>query len=137
MDTGTQLKGIASKTVQTDRLRVHYFSAGPEDGVPVVLIHGNVSSALFWDETIPALASEYRVIAPDLRGYGETEPLPIDATRGLRDWSDDLKSLVEALDLGKFHAVGWSMGAGILMQYAIDHGSDLLSMTFISPLSPY
>ncbi len=138
MDTEKQLRGIDSQSVQTERLLIHYFSAGPaEGGRPVLLVHGNVSSALFWDVTIPALASQYRVIAPDLRGYGATEPLAIDATRGLRDWSDDLKSLVDALNLGKFHIVGWSMGAGVAMQYAIDHCDDLLSMTLMSPLSPY
>ncbi len=137
MNTQTELAGIASSTADTERLKVHYFSAGPENGTPVVLLHGNVSSALFWDETIPALAGQYRVIAPDLRGYGDTEALPIDATRGLRDWSDDLKAFANALNLGRFHIVGWSMGAGVAMQYAMDHPGDVLSLTLISPLAPY
>lgn len=137
MATVTELPGIASGTVDAGRLRVHYFYAGRGDATPVVLVHGNVSSALFWDETIPALAGEYRVIAPDLRGYGETEAVEIDATRGLRDWSDDLEALREALQLGPFHVVGWSMGAGVAMQYAIDHPANVLSLTLISPLSPF
>jgi pimeloyl-ACP methyl ester carboxylesterase len=142
MEIEAQIPGVTSSTVRTRRLQVHVFSAGPEGrrtetGTPLVLLHGNVSSALFWDETILALAGQYRVIAPDLRGYGDTEPLPIDATRGLRDWSDDLKALAEAMQLGRFHIVGWSMGAGVAMQYAIDHPGDLLSLTLMSPLSPY
>jgi pimeloyl-ACP methyl ester carboxylesterase len=137
MESDSGLAGIGSSTVDTGRLRMHYLSAGPEGATPVVLVHGNVSSALFWDETIRGLAGQYRVIAPDLRGYGDTEAVPIDATRGLRDWSDDLKSLVDTLGLGRFHVVGWSMGAGVAMQYAIDHAGDLLSLTLMSPLSPY
>jgi pimeloyl-ACP methyl ester carboxylesterase len=137
MEIEAQLPGIESSTVETGRLQVHVFSAGPGDGTPLVLLHGNVSSALFWDETIPAFAGQYRVIAPDLRGYGDTEPLPIDATRGLRDWSDDLKALAEALNLARFHILGWSMGAGVAMQYAIDHPAEVLSLTLMSPLSPY
>jgi pimeloyl-ACP methyl ester carboxylesterase len=66
--------------------------------------------------------------------------VPIDATRGLRDWSDDLRSLVEALgwaDQQRIHAAGWSMGGGILQQYELDHPRDLASLTLIAPLSPY
>jgi pimeloyl-ACP methyl ester carboxylesterase len=103
----------------------------------VLFIHGNVSSAVFWEEAMLALPATYRAIAPDLRGYGDTEALEIDATRGLRDWSDDLKSLADTMRLGKFHMLGWSMGAGICMQYAIDHPADVLSLTLMSPLSPY
>jgi len=137
MEIEAQLPGIASSTVKTGRLQVHVFSAGTADGTPLVLLHGNVSSALFWDETIPAFVGQYRVIAPDLRGYGDTEPLTIDATRGLRDWSDDLKALADAMNVGRFHILGWSMGAGVAMQYAIDHPADVLSLTLMSPLAPY
>src|SRR6185436_10603320 len=61
-------------------------------------------------------------------------------TRGLRDWSDDLRALLEALgwaDQGRVHAAGWSMGGGILQQYEIDHPDDLASLTLVAPLSPY
>jgi pimeloyl-ACP methyl ester carboxylesterase len=123
--------------VQTPRLRVRVLTSGAEDGVPVVFVDGNISSARFWEETMLALPPEYRAIAVDLRGYGETEALPVDATRGVRDWSDDLKALVDTLGLGRFHLVGWSMGGGIAMQYAIDHPSDLLSITLTAPMSPF
>ena len=59
---------------------------------------------------------------------------------GLRDWSDDLRALIEALgwaDARRVHAAGWSMGGGILQQYEIDHPRDLASLTLIAPLSPY
>src|ERR687894_676732 len=104
------LPGITEATVDTGRLKVHVLVAGPQDGDPVVLLHGNMSSGPFWEETMLTLAAEgYRVLAPDLRGYGDTESLPVDGTRGMRDWSDDLKALVTALDLGRFHLLGWSM----------------------------
>lgn len=131
------LEGIQSTFIETPRIKMRVLTSGPEGGVPVVLVHGNVSAARFWEETMQGFAPTYRVLAPDLRGYGLTEALPIDATRGLRDWSDDLKSLVDTLRLGKFHLVGWSMGAGVAMQYAIDHSDELLSLTFISPVSPF
>jgi pimeloyl-ACP methyl ester carboxylesterase len=131
------LEGIASTMVETSRLRVHCLTSGSAEAVPVVLLHGNVSSNRFWEETMLALPDVYCAIAPDLRGYGLTEPVGVDATRGTRDWSDDLKALADALKLGKFHLVAWSLGAGVAMQYAIDHPEDLLSITLMSPVSPY
>jgi pimeloyl-ACP methyl ester carboxylesterase len=131
------MSGIDSQIVPTSRLKVHLFSRGPESGVPVVFVHGNVSSNRFWEETMLAMPDTYHSIAPDLRGYGLTEALPIDATRGTRDWSDDLKALTDALGLGPFHLVAWSLGAGVAMQYAIDNPGGLLSLTLVDPMSPY
>ncbi len=131
------LPGITTQTVETSRIRMYVRSSGPVDGEPVIFIHGNVSSAVFWEETMLALPPHYRAIAPDLRGYGDTEALPIDATRGLRDWSDDLRALVESLGLGKVHLVGWSMGGGVVMQYAMDHPGGVASITLSAPMSPY
>jgi pimeloyl-ACP methyl ester carboxylesterase len=131
------LPGITVQTVETPRIRMCVRSSGPADGAPVIFVHGNVSSGVFWEETMLALPATYRAIAPDLRGYGDTEALPIDATRGLRDWSDDLRALVEALGLGRVHLVGWSLGGGIVMQYAIDHPADVASITLSAPMSPY
>ena len=74
-------------------------------------------------------------MAVDLRGYGDSEVAPVDASRGLRDFSDDLAEVLTALDLEPAHLVGWSMGAGVVMQYAIDHPAR--TMTLISPISPY
>ena len=124
--------------IQTDRIKISYLSAGDPEKKLLILVHGNVSSNLFWKQTISDLAKDYRVIAPDLRGYGDTDAMPIDATRGLRDWSDDLKSFVNALNISQpFHLLGWSMGGGIVMQYAIDNPSELASMILLSPVSPF
>ncbi len=131
------LKGITSIRVRTPRLEVQALTSGPADGVPVVLLHGNVSSNRFWEETMLALPKTYRAIAPDLRGYGDTEAKPIDATRGVRDWSDDLKALAATLGLKPFHLVGWSLGGNVAMQYAIDHASELLSLTLVASGSPF
>lgn len=131
------LPGITVQTVETPRIRMCVRSSGSTDGTPVIFVHGNVSSGVFWEETMLALPATYRAIAPDLRGYGDTEALPIDATRGLRDWSDDLHALIETMGLGRVHLVGWSLGGGIVMQYAIDHPANVASITLSAPMSPY
>ncbi len=127
-----------AQTVTTPRLAIHTRTAGPEDAPVVVLIHGNCSSSGFWEPLIDQLGQRYRVIAPDLRGYGDSEAAPIDATRGVRDFSDDLHGLLAALKISApVHLVGWSVGGGVALQFAIDHADQVASIVLESPMSPY
>lgn len=140
MSDSVLLPGITQRILGTSRLRTGLLERhGDDPGTPpertVVLVHGNVSSALFWQQTMLDLPSDLRVIAVDLRGFGSSEHLPIDATRGVRDFSDDLAAALEALGLPTAHLVGWSMGGGVVMQYALDHPA--LSLTLQAPVSPY
>ncbi|MEO6943989.1 MAG: alpha/beta hydrolase [Lacisediminihabitans sp.] len=134
--------GIDSRKVATDRLEVNVLERAAngevaDGGVPVVFIHGNVSSSLFWQPTMLRLPADIRAIAIDLRGFGESEVLPVDATRGLRDYSDDIAAVLAALDITRANLVGWSMGGGIVMQYLLDHSECVASLTLLSPVSPY
>ncbi|WP_324276250.1 alpha/beta hydrolase [Blastococcus brunescens] len=76
-------------------------------------------------------------LAVDLRGYGDTDPLPVDATRGVRDWADDLAALIATLQLDRVHLVGWSMGAGVVLQYLLDAPERVASVALVAPISPY
>ena len=128
--------GVRSEVVSTDRLRMRYLDSGPEDGIPVVMIHGNLSTGRFYEHLMPGAPERYRVIAPDMRGFGDTERVPIDATRGVRDWTDDTYSLVRALGIIRApHLVGWSTGGAAIANYAEDR--PVASLTFIDPVSPY
>jgi pimeloyl-ACP methyl ester carboxylesterase len=131
------LPGIESRTVVTERIRTHLLTRGPRGGVPVVFLHGNLSAAAWFEELMLTMPSRYTCYAPDLRGYGETEDLPIDARRGARDVADDLSSLFAALRIDVAHLVGWSAGAAAAMQVAIDHPRAVASLTLIAPVSPY
>lgn len=131
------LSGIQSKMIHTDRIKIHILESGSVRGTPVLFVHGNVSSATFWEQTMLSLPDGYRGIALDLRGYGDTEPLPVDATQGLGDMARDVRALVEALGLGPFHIVGHSMGGGVVMKVAIAGSGDLLSITLVDTVSPY
>ena len=128
---------VNGTTVETARLRTHCALGGEEGGVPLVFIHGNVSSSVFFEDTLAALPDGYRGIAPDLRGFGRSEAKPLDAARGLADFADDLHALVDALGLQRLHLVGWSAGGTAAMQYAMDHAERLLSLTLVDPMSPY
>ncbi len=138
MSTTKFLPGIVQNTVQTERLTVAYLEAG-SGPTPLVLIHGNASSALFFQDLMLDLAfqARYKIYAPDMRGYGDSETLPVDGTRGVRDYADDLAAFVRALNLPPFHLLGWSLGGNIAMQYAIDYPELLRSLTLLAPGSPF
>src|SRR5918994_2826502 len=139
MESPDLLEGVSSEVVATPRLETHVLTSGPEDGLPVLFLHGNASSSRFFEETLAALASlsRYRGLAPDLRGYGDSETRPLDATRGLSDFSDDLQDLAQALGLEEFHLVGWSAGGSVAMQFTMDHPSMVASLVLVDPMSPY
>ncbi|QYC44976.1 Arylesterase [Nonomuraea coxensis DSM 45129] len=124
--------------VTTPRLTQNVLTVeGRDGGEPVLFVHGNVSSAAFWRDTMAALPDRYRPLAVDLRGFGDTDPAPVDATRGLRDYSDDVLELVETLGLAPVHLVGWSMGGGVVLQALRDRPAAVRSVTLVNPVSPY
>ncbi|QTX05113.1 alpha/beta fold hydrolase [Agromyces archimandritae] len=134
----TLLPGIRSRRVAAARLEANVLEREAPAGAPaVVFVHGNVSSSLFWQPLMLALPSGIRPLAIDLRGFGDSETLPVDATRGVRDFSDDVASVLDALGLGRVHLVGWSMGGGVAMQLLIDRPESVASLTLQAPVSPY
>lgn len=137
MSTVPTLPGITSKMVETSRLKTHVLFSGPEDGSPVLFVHGNASSSTYWEEIMLELPAGFRGIAPDLRGYGDTEDKLIDATRGMGDWIDDLLALLDALKVDRVHAVGHSMGGTIVLGLVASAAKRVLSATLVNPGSPY
>ncbi|SDX79435.1 Pimeloyl-ACP methyl ester carboxylesterase [Modestobacter sp. DSM 44400] len=135
------LPGVAATAVPTARLTQRVLHAELVDphgaGDAVLFVHGNVSSAALWQPQLLALPAPWRPLAVDLRGFGGTDPLPVDARRGVRDWSDDLAALVDALGLERVHLVGWSMGGGIVLQHLLDHPDRVASVVLVAPVSPY
>jgi pimeloyl-ACP methyl ester carboxylesterase len=100
-------------------------------------VHGNLSTGRFFEHVLAGAPDRFRVIAPDMRGFGDTEIVAIDATRGLRDWADDTHALVRALGIERpVHLAGWSTGGAAVAAYAMDHGP-VASLTLIDPVSPY
>ncbi len=77
------MDGITPKTITTERITTRVLFSGPENGTPVLFLHGNTSSATWWEETMLALPEGFRGIAHDQRGFGDADPAKhIDATRG-------------------------------------------------------
>jgi pimeloyl-ACP methyl ester carboxylesterase len=83
------------------------------------------------------LSDDYYCLAPDLRGYGKSDPDKIiDATRGMLDWVDDLDALVKELTIGRVHLVGHSLGGSVCWSAAAAIGSCISSMTLMAPGPP-
>jgi pimeloyl-ACP methyl ester carboxylesterase len=129
--------GINSQIIQTDRLRIHTLISDDHTGDAVIFLHGNFSAAFYWQDLILKLPKKFYGIAPDIRGYGWTEDKVINATRGVLDWVEDLQALMDALEIGKAHLVGWSLGAAPIYRMMIDFPEKILSVTLISPVSPF
>lgn len=106
------------------------------DGRPVVLIHGWPLSGASWSDQVPALQEAgYRVVAYDRRGFGASDkPTSGYSYDGL---AEDLKGLIEALDLHDVTLVGFSMGGGEVARYIGTYGEDRIhSVVFAASITP-
>ena len=130
----TLFDGITATRVDTERYSANVLERAG-DGTPVVFVHGNVSSALFWQPTMLDLPA--RSVAVDLRGFGDSEVKDVDATRGVGDFSDDVAAVLDAMGIARAHLVGWSMGGGVVMRLLLDRPDLVETLTLVSPVSPY
>jgi pimeloyl-ACP methyl ester carboxylesterase len=127
---------IRQRDVETPRGRSHVREVvGGHRSI--VFVHGNCSSSAFFDRLLAALPDDVHGLALDLRGFGDSEPLPIDATRGMRDFADDLSALLDVEGLARPTLVAHSAGAGVVLQFAIDHPDRIGPLVLEAPLSPY
>jgi pimeloyl-ACP methyl ester carboxylesterase len=82
----------------------------------LLLIHGNMSSSQHWDTFMEQFDPAYTIIAVDLRGFGHSSYItPI---RQLKEYAEDLKAFVDALQLQRFSLMGWSTGGGVSMEFS-------------------
>ena len=84
----------------------------------IVLLHGIAETSEAWRAWVPHLARDYRVIRPDLRGFGESSPMPLAHTWSIAELADDLDSFVAALGLERVHLVGAKLGGLVAMKFA-------------------
>ena len=132
------IDGITARTITTARLTTRVLFSGDDAGIPVLFLHGNLSSATWWEDTMVALPARFRGIAPDQRGYGDADPAArVDATRGMADYSDDVVALLDELGLDRVHVVGSSLGGLVVWWLMARHADRLITVTQADPGSPY
>ncbi len=103
---------------EVNRLRIHYLQAGTE-GCPVVLLHGGGLDAagLSFQKAIPALAKRHRVFAPDLPGFGQSDPMPV--TWRVEECVEFVGRFLDALGLKRASLVGISMGGAFAVGFTL------------------
>jgi len=116
------------KFVTLEKETIAYREQGSGDQT-LLLIHGNMTSSQHYDLLMDKLPQDMKVIAVDLRGFGGSSYN--NRVNHLKDFSDDIKGLVDQLGLKDFSIAGWSTGGGIAMQYCIDYPEDVHKLILI------
>lgn len=108
--------------------KLYYETAGK--GEPLVLVHGNFGDCRHWDYNFEGLAKEFKVIRYDVRGYGKSNSSP----KGFEYKDhDDLKALLDYLEIPKIHIAGFSMGSGIVINFALEYPEMCTSLISVGP----
>jgi pimeloyl-ACP methyl ester carboxylesterase len=123
-----------SKLLTVNGLRIHYLDWGDAGAPPVVCVHGYTSSAQAFNAPARHLQDRMHLIAPDVRGHGESAWSPAGEYQYC-DQASDLAGLVDQLGLGRFILIGTSMGGIIAMAYAGEH-ADRLRGLVINDIGP-
>ena len=132
MTAGT-VAGIALKsgTIDAGGILTSYLEAGA--GEPVIMLHGSgpgVSAMANWQHNIGALSQRFRVLAPDIVGFGATKR-PDDIVYSLRTWTDHVWAFLDAHDIEKAAIVGNSLGGRIALQMATDQPDRITKMVLM------
>lgn len=109
------------ESVDVDGIGTNYHDTG--SGAPVVLLHGSgpgVSAWANWRLSIPHLAQQFRVLAPDILGFGYTDR-PADISYDLENWTNHLVGFLDALEAPKVSVVGNSFGGALALSLATKH----------------
>jgi esterase len=122
------------KTLTVNGLRIHYLEWGAADAPPVVCVHGYTGSADAFNALARHFQHRLRLIAPDVRGHGESQWSP-EGAYGYLDQMSDVAALVDRLELEKFALIGTSMGGVVAMAYAGAHAGRLKSLV-INDIGP-
>jgi haloacetate dehalogenase len=123
----TIIKGFDSSVAQANGQRVAYARGG--DGPPLLLLHGFPQTHVMWHAVAPKLAQHFTVIAPDLRGYGDSAKPAGTAAYSFREMAADPLALMRDLGFARFHLVGHDRGARTAHRMALDAPEAVQSLT--------
>ena len=125
--------GFTTFDVQANGIRIHVARGG--SGPPLLLLHGYPQTHVEWHKIAPRLAQQYTVVAPDLRGYGDSEkPIAEEGDLSVfckRTTASDQIELMLKLGFESFHVVGHDRGARVGHRMALDYPGRIFSFTTI------
>jgi len=102
----------------------------------ILLLHGNAESGLSWYRWVPQLARRYRVIRPDMRGYGQSTPMPRDYPWTLDRIIDDYCVLMDHLGIARFHLVGAKISGVVARAFASRRPDRVATLTVVGSPPP-
>ena len=112
----------------------HCFAPPWSSPQTVVMVHGNAESSRAWTGFVPHLVGKYRVVRPDMPGFGAS-PEPPGYRWQVDELASDLGRFLDALNIAKCHLIGAKYGGSVVMQYSLDHSDRLHSLAlFGSPV---
>ena len=118
------------KFINIDENKIRYLESGNSDNT-LVLIHGLGASANRWEYVIPHFEKNYRVIVPDLIGFGYSDKPLVDYTTDF--FSEFLKKFLEKLDIKNPVLIGSSLGGQIIAEYTLNNNNAVQKLILISP----
>ena len=123
-----------------DDLEMHYvvddFTDPWRDAETVLLLHGSSESGAMWFGWVPHLARQFRVVRPDMRGFGASTPMPRDYPWPLDTVIDDFVSLTRQLGIERFHLVGAKIAATIARRFAARFPDRVQTLTLVGAPPP-
>jgi pimeloyl-ACP methyl ester carboxylesterase len=127
--------GPTSNSYISQRMKLHYVDWGNESAPPLLLIHGGRDHCRNWDWTAQRLRERFHIIAPDLRGHGDSA-WSADGNYEMRDFVYDLAQLIHQLDLGPVTIVAHSMGGNVALRYTGLYPDMVKKLVAIEGLGP-
>jgi pimeloyl-ACP methyl ester carboxylesterase len=129
------MQGPTSHLYYSQRLRLHYVDWGREDAPPLLLIHGGRDHCRNWDWVAERLADRYHVVAPDLRGHGDSEWAPGSGYNEV-SYVYDIAQLILQKKMAPLTIIGHSMGGSIGLLYAGTFPETVKKIVAIEGLGP-
>ncbi len=119
-----------TRSIVVDGTRIFFREKGT--GTPVILLHSTASTGGQWQRTIDHLSRRYRVIAPDLPGYGQSQGRSVSKATGLAPYARCINALIAHCG-EPVHLVGHSFGGAVALKVAIEAAQTIRSLSLIEP----
>lgn len=116
--------------------RVDNFTDPWSEPETILMLHGNAESGRVWYGWMPRLARHYRIVRPDMRGFGASTPMPRDFPWTVDRIIDDYCTLMDSLGIERFHLVGAKIGGTIARAFAARRPSRVLTLTAVGTSAP-